>query len=203
MDFTVTRWDRRACAVFHRTRDRFGGLSNMAGGYPLSVGDVAVPSSEALYHACRFPGRPDVQAEVLAQASPMAAKMVARANAALTRDDWPDVRVPLMAWSVRVKLACNWRRFSGALEETGGGAIVEQSGRDQFWGAVVLDERTLLGANVLGRLLADLRTELRLYPEALAAVDPPDVDGVLLLGAPVGVVLRPPDRPFASGDLFG
>jgi hypothetical protein len=30
-------YQRHECALFLRTQERFGGLSNMAGGYPLSV----------------------------------------------------------------------------------------------------------------------------------------------------------------------
>ena len=53
-------YDRRASIVFRMTREAFGGLSNMAGGYPVRVNGILVPSAEALYQACRFPHRADV-----------------------------------------------------------------------------------------------------------------------------------------------
>jgi type I restriction enzyme S subunit len=50
----------------------------MAAGFPLVVNDIAIRTSEALYQACRFPHRPDVQHEIIAQASPLVAKMKSR-----------------------------------------------------------------------------------------------------------------------------
>lgn len=69
---TYTRADS---VVFLKTREQFGGLSNMAGGFPLRVNDVDIRSSEALYQACRFPHRPEVQDLVLKARSPMGAKI--------------------------------------------------------------------------------------------------------------------------------
>ena len=37
------------CAVFFKVRDRFGGLSNLAGSFPAKVNGVFFGSSEALY----------------------------------------------------------------------------------------------------------------------------------------------------------
>jgi len=36
------------CAVFFKTNEQFGGLSNMAPGFPLVVNDVQIRTSEAL-----------------------------------------------------------------------------------------------------------------------------------------------------------
>jgi hypothetical protein len=68
-------YSRVASAVFSKTSGPFGGLSNMAGGYRLLVNDVWIPSSEALYQACRFPDQPDIQKLIISQPSPMTAKM--------------------------------------------------------------------------------------------------------------------------------
>src|SRR2546426_7568195 len=40
-------------------------------------------------------------------------------------------------------------------------SIVEDSRKDDFWGAKASDEGTLVGMNVLGRLLMELREDLR------------------------------------------
>ncbi len=45
---------RDESAIFRKTAERFGGLSNMAPGYPLLINGVRMLTSEALYQACRF-----------------------------------------------------------------------------------------------------------------------------------------------------
>ena len=66
-----------------------------------------------------------------------------------------------MRWSLQVKLAQNWDKFSEALLETGDMPIVEHSRRDDFWGAKPIDSETLIGTNALGRLLMELRERLK------------------------------------------
>ena len=56
----VRTYDPAASVVFLKTNERFGGLSNMAPGFPLRVNGVRIRTSEALYQACRFPHLPDV-----------------------------------------------------------------------------------------------------------------------------------------------
>ena len=51
----IREYDRAKSAVFRKTKERFGALSNMAGGFPLHVNGVKIRTSEALYQACRFP----------------------------------------------------------------------------------------------------------------------------------------------------
>ena len=61
-DKNQLRTYRRAdSAVFLKTKEKYGGLSNMAGGFPLVVNDIKIRTSEALYQAYRFPHIPDVQ----------------------------------------------------------------------------------------------------------------------------------------------
>ncbi len=150
-------YERDKSAVFCKTREQYGGYSNMAAGFPLVVNGVAIRTSEALYQALRFPAHPEVQREVIEKKSPMAAKMVAKHHAALTRPDWEVIRVPVMWFALRVKLAQHWRSFGALLQSSGGLPIVELSHKDTFWGAVVQPDGTLVGENVLGRLLDKLR----------------------------------------------
>jgi ribA/ribD-fused uncharacterized protein len=177
------------CAVFRKTKDEFGGLSNMAAGFPLKVNGHEVLTSEALYQACRFPDHPDIQREVIEQASPMAAKMVTKREgrrAKYTRPDWDAVNVRIMEWCLWVKLAQNLGPFYWLLQETGERAIVEHSHRDRFWGAVLEDDDVLRGENVLGRLLMKLRDVSRAKwdreRDSLRAVEPLDIPNFKLLG---------------------
>ncbi len=192
-------YDRRTSVVFCKTQEAFGGLSNMAAGYPLVVNGVDIRTSEALYQACRFPHRPDVQRLILAERSPMTAKMKGKPHRHDTRPDWDAVRVSIMRWCLRVKLAQNWRQFSELLLSTDERPIVEESRKDDYWGAKVVDPGTLVGMNVLGRLLMELREEVKSAPaDQLQRVEPPRIPDFQLYGQPIGVVDRDGVRVRAS-----
>jgi len=106
-----------------------------------------------------------------------------------------------MRWCLHVKLAQNARKFGDLLLSTGDRPIVEQSRRDAFWGAKPIDAGKLTGVNVLGRLLMELREEVRAVGlENLLSANPPKVSNFLLLDKPIGVITGEPiaarrDRP--------
>jgi len=193
-------YNRRDSAVFLKTTEKWGGLSNMAGGFSLWVNRVPIPTSEHLYQACRFPHMPDVQRVIIEQASPMTAKMKSKPFRSQSRPDWDHVRVRIMRWCLRVKLAQNWQKFASVLIETGERSIVEESRKDDFWGAKPQDDGTLVGCNVLGRLLMELREELkRPTAEALRRVEPIPLHDFNLYGKPIlaveprNIVITQPD----------
>jgi ribA/ribD-fused uncharacterized protein len=184
---------RFECATFRKTDEEFGGLSNMAAGFPLNVNDVPIGTAEAIYQACRFPYRPDVQQLIIDQTSPMTAKMRSKPYRDETRPDWDQARVPIMRWCLRVKLVQNWEKFCAALLATGDRPIVEDSRRDDFWGAIATkdDPQMLVGCNVLGRLLMELREIVRtINGRQWDEVQPAKVPAFLLFGQPIGVVTR-------------
>lgn len=185
-----TRTYRRAdSVVFLKTNEPFGGLSNMAGGFPLYVNGLRILTSEALYQACRFPHRPEVQRLILEQASPMTAKMKSKPYRRESRPDWNQVRVKVMRWCLRVKLAQNWNTFSELLLATEERPIVEQSRRDDFWGARPVDQQTLVGMNVLGRLLMELREIAKAEERsAVLRVEPAAIPDFLLDGRPIETI---------------
>jgi ribA/ribD-fused uncharacterized protein len=187
----VHTYRRTQCAVFRKTAERFGGLSNMAAGFPLWVNGIEIRTSEAIYQSARFPHLPDVQRDILAQASPMAAKMKAKPHRRVSRPDFDTLRVPIMWWSLRVKLACNPEAFPRLLASTAGVPIVEDSHKDAYWGAVALrgEPNVLQGANVLGRLLDLLRDVVETVDRRVwQVVPPPRIDDFTLLGEPIGMV---------------
>lgn len=195
-------YSRRDVVVFHKTKERWGELSNMASGFRLIVCGRVWPSAEALYQACRFPDLPDVQQLIAREASAMAAKMRSKPHRSATREDWPRIRVRIMRWVLRVKLAQHMKRFGAVLLATGEAAIVERSSKDRYWGAVESADGTLEGQNVLGRLLMELREELKTRShEELLVVLPPQVESFVLLGRPVGLV-RSDDVPARDSALF-
>ncbi|MFP4027932.1 MAG: NADAR domain-containing protein [Candidatus Brocadiia bacterium] len=186
------KYNCNKCVSFRKTREEFGGLSNMAGGYPLCVNGVRIRSSEALYQACRFPYRPDVQELIIEQKSPMTAKMVSKPHREDTRSDWLKVRVSVMRWALRVKLAMHFEKFGGLLLATGERPIVEDSRRDDFWGAVKQEDGIFVGMNVLGRLLMELREQLKeLESSTLRIVEPLSIPDFLLFGKPIRTVRSP------------
>lgn len=203
----MATWHPRKSVVFLRTAERWGGLSNMAPDFALEVDGTRILTSEALYQASKFPHLPAVQRRIIAASSPMVAKRIARGHRRESRPDWDQVRVEVMRWCLRVKLAHNLRRFGDLLLSTGDRPIVERSEVNAFWAAKPWRRSVLVGDNQLGILLMELRELVRQAGAASATrlrtrvghplrhVDPPEVEGMLLLGRPIGAVTVRPQRP--------
>ena len=186
----IRRYSREDCVVFHKTKEAFGGLSNMAAGFPLEVEGTPIRTSEALYQACRFPHKPQLQYLIISERSPMAAKMRGKPFRNETRADWDEVRVAIMRWCLRVKLLQNWTTFSKLLAETGDRPIVEQSRKDRFWGAVPIDQDSLEGQNILGRLLMELRelADNTVSAAEFSPLEPVGIRDFNLIGRSIGAL---------------
>lgn len=167
--------------IFKKNDGEFGGLSNMASVFPLEINRTRVKSSEALYQACKYPDNIDLQKKIIAANSPFTAKMYAKGKE--TRDDWFDVRVQVMRWCLRIKLAQNYYSFGNLLKMTKENNIVEYSDKDTFWGAKKNNESELKGKNALGRLLMELRQEFYLRQmDEMLIVEPPKISNFRLFG---------------------
>lgn len=168
----------------------------MAPGFPLSVNGVRFRSAEALYQTCRFPNHPEIQARIIEQRSPMTAKMITRPHLEKTRSDWKDVNIRIMQWCLRAKLLQNFTSFSELLMGTGTMPIVEDSRKDDFWGAKPITEDELVGANVLGRLLMELREQLDNFKgEPPKQLPPLTISNFMLFGRPIGAIPINMDTP--------
>ena len=119
----------------------------------------------------------------------MTAKMKSKPYRKDSRPDWDEVRVEIMRWCLHVKLVQHWEKFGYLLLSTGNKPIVEESRRDQFWGAKPVSLETLVGMNILGQLLMALREQLK-GPnlEKLRTVEPPNLTGFLLADKPIGLI---------------
>jgi ribA/ribD-fused uncharacterized protein len=160
----------------------------MCGGYPLRVNGVEFRTSESLYQSCRYPDHPEVQRYVVGQSSPMMSKRVPNREG-LTRSDWDEVRVEIMRWCLRVKLSQHLDEFGGLLWSTDRRPIIEESRKDQFWGSKPSDDGFLVGSNVLGKLLMELREEFRQGDRnRLRTVQPLTIANFRLMGEKIGVV---------------
>jgi ribA/ribD-fused uncharacterized protein len=158
----------------------------MAAGFPLNVNGTNIRTSEALYQALRFPSRPDVQRLIISEISPMTAKMKSKPFREHTRSDWMDVRIPIMRWCLRLKLFQNWERFGNALRETGDKPIVEKkTKRADFWGAKQSETAELIGPNVLGRLLMELRSDFADCAQPPHELEPLQIENFCLFGRPI------------------
>lgn len=138
-----------------------------------------------------FPHLPEVQREIIGQHSPMTAKMKSKPHRKDSRLDWDEVRYKVMRWCLRVKLAQNYEEFGRLLLATRDRPIVEQSRKDDYWGAKLMDETgsTLIGQNVLGRLLMELREKLKDDADGVLKTVPPlGIPDFLLLGRPIETV---------------
>jgi len=144
---------------FRKTKEQWGGLSNMAYGYPILINDKLIYSSEALYQAMKFTSYPDIQKEIILPKSPMHAKMVAKKYKSYIREDWEYIKVKVMRWVLLIKLMFNYDTFGDLLKKTDHKIIVELSHKDKFWGAVLIDKNNFIaeGTNALGRLLMEIR----------------------------------------------
>jgi ribA/ribD-fused uncharacterized protein len=183
-------YDLAAAAVIYRMMDEFGGLSNFARDFPLTIHTLVAHTNESLYQACRFPHRPDVQRLLLDEPTPAKVKRISRDYLELTRPNWETDRKAIMRWCLQVKLAQHRQQIAAILEATGDRPIVEQSYADDYWGAPRHDEGLLRGANLLGLLWMELRAGLRAGEwEPGRTVLPPPLPDFLLDGRPVGAVV--------------
>lgn len=185
----IRKYDPASSVVFCKTDEEFGGLSNMAPGFPLCVNRIDIRTSEALYQACRFPYHPNVQQLIIDERSPMTAKMRSKPYRRETREDWNAVRVKIMRWCLRVKLSQNIDAFSALLSRTGNRDIVERKRTADFWGTKFTDDGLLVGENALGRLLMELREELKTADSShWQTVEPLSIPDFLLLQKPIATV---------------
>ena len=185
---TSERYSRVGSVVFTGTKKRWGGLSNMCGGFPLVVNGIRFRTSESLYQSCRYPEFPEIQRYVIDQTSPMMSKRIPNRNE-LTRPDWEEVRVEIMRWCLRVKLSQHLDEFGGLLWSTDRRPIVEESRKDDFWGSKPTEDGFLVGSNVLGQVLMELREEFNTGDRnRLRTVQPVTIANFRLMGEEIGVV---------------
>lgn len=153
------RWKREGAVCFNRRSVHHAALSNMAERFPVVLDGERYASVEHLYQASRFPNHPERRALVLAEPTPLGAKKRARrAQPAETRDDWDHMKASIMATCLRLK-AEQHVRFRKLLQSTGDQVLIEESTRDDWWGAIPVNDTELEGRNVLGLLLMELRDE--------------------------------------------
>ncbi|RZT92373.1 hypothetical protein EV201_2849 [Ancylomarina subtilis] len=188
--YSIRKYIKNECCCFSSTKKEFGGLSNMCAGYNLVINQTEILTSEALYQALRFSNYPEIQEEILAQKSPMSAKMVSKKHINNSRIDWEEIKVDIMRWCLKVKLSQNFHKFGLLLETTYPKPIIEISNKDAFWGAKKeINTDLIIGINALGRLLMELRSVYISEDKySLLIVPPLDLTDFKLLGKQIGFI---------------
>ena len=189
-DSELRSYNKDDSCIFKKNNDAYGALSNMSTKFPLTVNNIKIKTSEALYQACKFPHNTELQREIIQEKSPMKVKMLSKAHKLQCRSDWDSVRLKIMRWCIQLKLIQNFVTFGEELHLTGTKAIVENSSNDNFWGAIPdKNEMIFTGQNALGRLLMELRQKLysRNWIE-LFVLAPPEIDNFVIYKEPICII---------------
>ena len=160
----------RACG-FRYARAEWGAFSNFQPlAVPIAAGPWTFATSEALYQACKFAVRPEIQQRIAEAPTPGQAAAIGRTPGLGMAPGWTAQRVDVMRWVLRLKREANEAEIDALLAATADRPIVEVSTRDPWWGARPVAGR-YEGRNVLGRLWMELRRQLRdCHPAACSGV---------------------------------
>ncbi|SNS69128.1 hypothetical protein SAMN06893096_106229 [Geodermatophilus pulveris] len=132
--------------------------------FPVLIEGLRWPTTEHYFQAAKFADA-GLRERIRTCPSPRAALDLARQLHRHVRRDWMSVRVDVMRTALRAKFTQH-PALGVLLVGTGDARLVEASPRDSFWGRGPRGT----GANVLGLLLVELRSELA----ASTAADPAD-----------------------------
>lgn len=139
---------------FYSVHAPHGSFSNFST-HGISLKDVWWPTTEHFFQAQKFAGTPHEEAIRLAKTPKQAAEM-GRDRRRPLRADWEQVKDDIMRAAVREK----FRTHAGLREEllaTGDAEIVENAPGDYYWGCGADGS----GKNMLGKILMEIREELR------------------------------------------
>jgi len=144
---------------FYSTADEYGEFSNFAG-YPIKIGKRIWPTSEHYFQAMKFKDLSE-QEKVRKAHSPMQAARMGRDRKRTLRRDWESAKVNVMREAVFAKFRQH-EALSELLLATGDAVIIEHTANDDYWG----DGGDGKGKNMLGRILMEVRAELRRNKES-------------------------------------
>lgn len=142
---------------FYSTIQEYGEFSNFAP-FPFELDGQAWPTSEHYFQAQKFEIA-EYRERIRTAASPMIAARLGRSRKVPIRTDWEQVKIDVMRKAVRQKF-CTHAALTELLLGTGDEELIEAAPRDYFWGAAA----TGTGQNWLGKILMELRDELRTAP---------------------------------------
>lgn len=139
---------------FYSTAGEYGCFSNFSR-HAITLKGKRWPTSEHYFQAQKFAGTEHEEAVRLAK-RPMDAASMGRSRKLPLRRDWESVKERVMMEALRAKFAQH-DELKVILLGTGEAILVEHTVNDSYWG----DGGDGSGKNRLGRLLMQLRDELR------------------------------------------
>lgn len=140
---------------FYSTKAKYGEFSNFAR-FAFTLDGQAWPTSEHYFQAQKFNDE-EYREKIRQTPSPMIAARLGRSRKVPIRSDWEQVKVDVMRAAVRQKIAAH-TELTQLLLGTGDEELIEAAPRDSFWGC----GKDGTGSNWLGRILMEVREELKL-----------------------------------------
>ena len=144
----------RDTICFYREGNAYGQFSNFAP-YPIKLKGKVWPTSEHYFQAQKFAGTSHETAIRKARKPALAARK-GRDRKQRLRRDWERVKDNVMRDALRAKFTQH-ADLRALLLGTGDALLVEHTVRDRYWG----DGGDGSGKNMLGRILMQIRDELR------------------------------------------
>ncbi len=139
---------------FYSTKEAYGCFSNFSA-HRIFLKDKIWKTSEHYFQAQKFAGT-EHEEELRRAASPMQVAKMGRSRQRPLRKDWEAVKDDIMREALRAKFTQN-KELKKILLDTGDARLVEHTANDNYWG----DGGDGSGKNMLGRLLMELREELK------------------------------------------
>lgn len=139
---------------FYSTKDAYGCFSNFSA-HPFRLNNKIWKTSEHYFQAQKFAGT-EHEEELRLVDSPMVVARMGRDRKRPLRQDWEEVKDDIMREALRAKFTQH-EDLKKILLETGDAELVEHTTNDNYWG----DGGDGKGKNMLGKLLMELREELR------------------------------------------
>ena len=140
---------------FYSTKDKYGEFSNFSD-YGIEMEGKWYPTSEHYFQSAKFLDEA-YREKIREVKSPMVAARLGRSREFKLRDDWEEIKIDVMRSAVRQKFMGHVQ-LRDLLLSTGDEEIVEAAAGDYFWGS----GEDGSGSNWLGRILMEVREELRL-----------------------------------------
>ena len=127
--------------------------------YPvkLTIGEKVWPSVEHYFQAQKFPDNPDYQETIRVAKTSAQAKRLGKTTTIAIRPNWDTYRDEVMLAATREKFSDAHPVLKQKLLSTGNAVLNETSPLDNYWGL----GRKRLGQNKLGRILMQVREELK------------------------------------------
>ena len=139
---------------FYHLNEPFGEFSNFAR-YPIRLRGKTWPTSEHFFQAQKYAGTPREE-EIRQAKTPSEAARLGRDRQVRLRRDWESVKDAVMREAVLAKFTQH-EDLRELLLSTGDATLVEHTENDSYWG----DGGDGSGRNMLGRILMEVRDELR------------------------------------------